>query len=161
VKYEVTLEGAVRTVDVRQEGGEYLISVDGGPARKVAAERGHGTRWRVDGASVDVSLDKDQVFVRHHGAAALGTAVDPRKKALSLGGKGGAGTLVTMMPGAVVRVLVTAGQAVHKGQVLVVIEAMKMENELRSAIDGTVAEVKVAAGQAVEAGTVLVVVAPA
>ena len=62
------------------------------------------------------------------------------------------------MPGKVVRVLVKPGEAVKPRQVLVVVEAMKMENELRAARDGTVAGVFVSEGQSVEAGTALVTV---
>ncbi|MCB9680888.1 MAG: biotin/lipoyl-binding protein [Alphaproteobacteria bacterium] len=65
------------------------------------------------------------------------------------------------MPGAVVRVQVSAGDSVHAGQVLVVVEAMKMENEFKAPFAGVVASVEVAAGQAVESGAVLVVLDPA
>jgi biotin carboxyl carrier protein len=62
------------------------------------------------------------------------------------------------MPGKIVRVLVAAGDEVKARQGLVVVEAMKMENELRAARDGRVREVVVAEGQSVEAGMLLVVV---
>ncbi len=60
------------------------------------------------------------------------------------------------MPGLVVRVLVAEGQAVAAGQGLLVLEAMKMENELRASGPATVARVGVQPGQAVEKGQVLV-----
>jgi biotin carboxyl carrier protein len=63
-----------------------------------------------------------------------------------------------MMPGRVVNVLVAAGETVAQGQGLIVIEAMKMENELKSPKAGVVAEVKVAPGQTVEKGGVLIVI---
>jgi biotin carboxyl carrier protein len=62
------------------------------------------------------------------------------------------------MPGRVVRVLVSPGDAVQARQGVVVVEAMKMENELRAPKAGTVREVNVAVGASVEAGRVLVVV---
>jgi pyruvate carboxylase subunit B len=62
------------------------------------------------------------------------------------------------MPGRVVRLLVAIGDRVHDRQGLVVVEAMKMENELRASRAGTVREIVVAAGTAVEAGAVLLVV---
>ena len=62
------------------------------------------------------------------------------------------------MPGKIVRVLVKAGDQVTARQGLVVVEAMKMENELRAARDGRVRELSVAEGQSVDAGTVLLVV---
>jgi biotin carboxyl carrier protein len=67
-------------------------------------------------------------------------------------------TIVTTMPGRIVRMLVTAGQRVTKGQPAVVVEAMKMENEMRASKDGIVREVLVAEGAAVDAGAVLVVI---
>jgi len=62
------------------------------------------------------------------------------------------------MPGRVVRVLVKPGDAVQAGQALVVVEAMKMENELRSSRAGTVTDVRAVEGMLVEAKSVLVVV---
>jgi len=68
-----------------------------------------------------------------------------------------AGSLVAPMPGTVVRVESAVGAAVSPGQVLVVLEAMKMEHSVRAPRDGTVAEILVSAGQAVDQGTVLAV----
>ncbi len=62
------------------------------------------------------------------------------------------------MPGKVVKILVKAGDQVKARQGLVVVEAMKMENELRSPKDGRVSDVLVAEGASVEAGRLLVVV---
>jgi biotin carboxyl carrier protein len=62
------------------------------------------------------------------------------------------------MPGRVVRVLVAPGDIVEARQPVVVVEAMKMENELRSPKDGLVKEVAVVPGTSVEAGRVLVVI---
>jgi pyruvate carboxylase subunit B len=62
------------------------------------------------------------------------------------------------MPGKVARVLVKAGDEVKMRQGLVVVEAMKMENELRAARDGRVREVLVSEGQSVDAGAPLVIV---
>ncbi len=66
--------------------------------------------------------------------------------------------VVAPMPGKVVRVLVKPGDEVKARQGLVVVEAMKMENELRAARDGRVRDVAVAEGQSVDAGSVLLVV---
>jgi biotin carboxyl carrier protein len=62
------------------------------------------------------------------------------------------------MPGKVIAVLVSEGDVVEKGQGLVIVEAMKMENEVRSPIAGAVKEIKVKQGETVEAGAVLLVV---
>jgi biotin carboxyl carrier protein len=62
------------------------------------------------------------------------------------------------MPGTVVRVAAEKGQSVQAGDVLVVLEAMKMEHAVRAPVDGVVDDVLVAAGQQVTDGAVLVVV---
>ena len=64
------------------------------------------------------------------------------------------------MPGVVVRVLVSPGQRVAKGAPLLVVEAMKMENEFDSPCDGVVESVSVADGQPVDSGALLVTVVP-
>jgi biotin carboxyl carrier protein len=68
--------------------------------------------------------------------------------------------LVAPMPGKIVRILAAPGQTVHQRQPVVVIEAMKMENELRALRDGTVADVLVQEGQSVEAGMLLAIITP-
>ena len=62
------------------------------------------------------------------------------------------------MPGKVIAVLVSEGDVVEKGQGLVIVEAMKMENEVHSPIAGTVGEIKVKAGDTVEGGAALVII---
>ena len=59
------------------------------------------------------------------------------------------------MPGKILAVKVNAGQAVKRGEVLLVLEAMKMENEIVAPQDGTVASVNVAVGDSVESGALL------
>ena len=67
----------------------------------------------------------------------------------------GAQTITAPMPGNILKVNVSNGQAVKKGDVLVVLEAMKMENEILAPADATVTSVNVTAGQTVDAGAVI------
>ena len=69
---------------------------------------------------------------------------------------GGGGVVKALMPGRVVRVLVAKGESVRKGAGLLILEAMKMENEIQAPMDGTVDELFVTAGQTVEAGAELI-----
>ena len=71
----------------------------------------------------------------------------------------GATTITAPMPGTILKVNVTNGQAVKKGDVLMVLEAMKMENEIMAPADGTVSSVAVSNGASVESGAVLCVLA--
>jgi biotin carboxyl carrier protein len=66
-------------------------------------------------------------------------------------------TITAPMPGRVVRVLVAPGDQVQARQPVAVVEAMKMENELRARAAGTITEVRVTEGSSVEAGAILVV----
>lgn len=70
----------------------------------------------------------------------------------------GKAEIKTAMPGKVVRILVAVGDTVEKGDGIIVVEAMKMQNEMRSPKDGTVAHIKVAENDTVSAGDVLVVI---
>src|SRR5205085_10728677 len=85
---------------------------------------------------------------------------DPRDLRLGKGNASNQGRqeIAASMPGKVIRVLVTAGDAVEEGQGLVVVEAMKMQNEMKSPTSGRVAEVRTRADATVGAGEVLVVV---
>jgi biotin carboxyl carrier protein len=81
-----------------------------------------------------------------------------RRGGAESGGGPGAQRVTAPMPGKIVRVLVAAGDAVQPRQPVVVVEAMKMENELRAPRGGVVREVAVQQGASVEAGAVLVVI---
>ena len=87
--------------------------------------------------------------------AAPAPAAAPVAAAAAAPAAAGATTVSAPMPGNILKVNVTAGQAVKKGDVLMILEAMKMENEIMSPVDGTVASVGVNAGATVESGAVL------
>ena len=85
-----------------------------------------------------------------------------RAQALESLGEGAAsGTITADIPGLVVEIKVAAGQDVKKGEPVIVVEAMKMQNELTAAIDGVVGSIPVAVGDSVNPGDSLVVIEPA
>jgi len=67
-----------------------------------------------------------------------------------------AGELVTDMPGKIVKVLTTIGAVVNQGDTLLILEAMKMENEIKAGCDGVVKSVHVKEGQAIESGHLMI-----
>ena len=110
----------------------------------------------VDGRRFEVVLTHPASAPADGAAAARrprGTARAPGRRA---GASGNA--LVTPMQGTVLRVLVEAGQAVSAGDVVAIVEAMKMENEVAAHRDGTITELRAAEGGSVAAGDVLAVI---
>jgi len=147
-----------------------VVVVDG-VAHEVTPVAGGRTSVRACGHSEQrlVSLD-DHGFAES--AAVGGIAVDldvrtaqaaARDAAMASGRTGGAagGLIKAPMPGRIVRVLVTVGQAVELGAPLVIIEAMKMENELLAVAVGVVRVIHCSEGLAVDAGQALVEIEPA
>jgi len=125
----------------------------------------------MDGRSVEVRLDQAKSpdpeahayrAMLYDGAYEF-SLVDPRRALLSATGGAGAGggLLASPMPGKIVKLLVKVGDQVQEGQTLLVMEAMKMQNEPKTSTTGTVATVHVQEGATVETGaTLITVVAP-
>jgi biotin carboxyl carrier protein len=132
-----------------------LTHVAGTPVRLVRiGEQVHRVVARRGGARGVWQLDVD-------GARVEAEALDERMRAIkdltaATAKASGPAPLVAPMPGLVVRVNVAVGDTVVAGQGLVVVEAMKMENELRAAAAGVVVGIRAAAGTAVEKGAILV-----
>ncbi len=153
-----------RTVQVSvaiQEDGSLDVTLDGQPCLADVCALGPRS-WSVilDGAvhTIDVEGEPRDLTVHFREHALPVKLVDTRRKLLAEaarltgGHKGGPMAIRAPMAGKVVKVLAPKGTAVTAGQGLVVVEAMKMENELKSPRDGTVTDVSVREGQAVEAG---------
>ena len=164
MKYVVELNSRRKTVSIDPEGVRYegdapihaeLSDIEGSPVRivklgthvyRIVAEkrqgRGRYTLW-VDGYRFEAeALDERTRAIRDLSAATAGPT--------------GPAPIIAPMPGLIVRVNVNPGDKVEAGQGLVVMEAMKMENELRATAAGTVRSVEVSPGTAVEKGALLV-----
>ena len=119
----------------------------------------HGRRFKVE---VEKGPDAEgNATVRINGVRKEIRVMDERaqlleKMGMSVALSAGSGDVNAPMPGKVLQVLVEAGQAVEEGQPLLVLEAMKMENVIKSTAAGTVSEVPVQEGDAVEKGSLLV-----
>jgi biotin carboxyl carrier protein len=130
--------------------GFFTSLLVGGKAYEVTVEP-DGVAWRVQ-----IGIEAHRVAFRDP----LGPRIDGGEAQGRLGEGAGPAvqTAVSLMPGKVVRILVAAGDTVAEGQGLIVIEAMKMENEVPSPAAGRVLEIKVAVQEPVEAGAPLVVI---
>jgi biotin carboxyl carrier protein len=170
--FEIEVNGRTRRVTVERGGaetGRFRVSVDG-VTRVVDA-------WRVGEYGISMLFPGDS----HAGTTIdLAPGTSPGEVLANLAGRmipivvnggrsgrgggergaaaGGEQKVTAPMPGRVVRVLVAHGEAVEARQPVVVVEAMKMENELRSPKTGRVKDVAVEAGTSVEAGRVLVII---
>jgi len=163
VKYVVEIDGTRTEVEVL--GGEVQIDgetvrarLDEVPGTPVALLTIGDAVHRVVARRGDV---RGRYRVTVDGRSYAADALDERTRAIrdlsaASAAASGPAPLVAPMPGLVVRVDVAVGDVVAGGQALVVMEAMKMENELRAPAAGTVKRVAVAPGTAVEKGAVLV-----
>jgi pyruvate carboxylase subunit B len=163
VKYIVTVNGTRHTVEL---GGE-RVALDGIESAATLEEVGD-TPVRL----VTIGTEVHRVIVRHRagkGAYQLWLdgyvydveALDERGRAIrdlsgAAAGPAGPAPLIAPMPGLIVRIAAAEGDAVQTGQGLIVMEAMKMENELRAAGNGIVKRINVTPGTAVEKGAVLI-----
>jgi biotin carboxyl carrier protein len=182
LQYEIEVNGRVRRAVVQRSNQTFVVHVDDRQwmvdAARVdtqslsllVAERSAPSAADNTGdgqsRSFEVIVVADGTSGRHIvtvGAVSVAASLNGRRRWSRKGDSGhtGAGPqrIVAPMPGKIVRVLVAQGQVVRARQPVVVIEAMKMENELRAARDGIVAEVLVREGQSVEAGGLLTVIA--
>jgi len=172
MKYLVSFpNGGEHEVEVQRSGtGEVTVSVAGKSYHADLLARGASAQERLptgafnvllDGKVVDLWLEGEapDIGVIAHGARLYARAESERMRAL--GGYdndsvAGTGLIASPMPGRVVRVLVGEGDEVERGTPVVVVEAMKMENELCAERDGKVAKVYVESGTAVEGGAKLI-----
>ena len=167
MQYEIEVGGKRRQVVVAREGDGFAVTVDGATKHVDVA--------RIDGYTLSLIVDSvwpADVIIAPDGAPGQMTvyvdgtpvpaAINSRRR-WGRGDEGGASgsapqRLAAPMPGKVARVLVGVGDMVQARQPVVVVEAMKMENELRASRAGTVAEVLAREGMSVEAGAPLIVI---
>ncbi len=174
--------GRTRAVDVSRSGDRFLVSIDGrqhevdvkeidgilslligggGRALSGPSQRSYEASITpaVDGALTPSAVEG---IVVHVDGVPIAVSITPARPAWGGPRKGGAAAegpqrVTSPMPGKIVKLLVKPGDKVDARQGLVVVEAMKMENELRARAAGTVTEVLVTEGSSVEAGAILVV----
>ena len=160
MEFEFLADGAVKKVSIEEKNGRFVIKLgDRGFDAEVRRISDNELVVMTGGRAHDVVIarDKDRRFVfvggrtfelREPGEEA-GRWADDHK------GPGGGLKIKAPMPGKVIKLLVAEGDAVRKNQTLVIVEAMKMENEIKASLDGSVKRIHVAAGELVDPEKVL------
>ncbi|MEG2699950.1 MAG: biotin/lipoyl-containing protein [Hungatella sp.] len=132
----------------------YTITVNGN-VYEVAVEEGISNGAAAPAAPVAPRAAVPAAPAAPVAPAAAPRAAAPAPKAAAPAGTAGSVTVSAPMPGKILGIKATPGQAVKRGEVIVILEAMKMENEIVAPSDGTIASINVAVGDAIEAGATL------
>jgi biotin carboxyl carrier protein len=168
MKLIVEIDGEKRELEIKRDGSHVTAEADGErryeielhssqPGVYLLLSEGRVYECRVSGQGAK----RETLEVTVGSRAFRATLTDPKRlrAAQSSGAKAdGTAQILAPMPGKVVRVLVEAGAEVEEGAGLVVVEAMKMQNEMKSPKTGKVTTINVAAGATVNAGDVLAIV---
>jgi biotin carboxyl carrier protein len=162
VFFDATTSGQTSRIEVREVQGRYHVTIGDKTLELDWVRTGeHEASILVDGASQDVTIEKT---AEGFGVLIRGDRFDvdlkDAVKGVALGRVAHTGPLklTAPMPGKIVKVLVGPGDTVEAGRGVLVMEAMKMENELKAARAGTIQEIRVKEGQAVEMGALLLVI---
>jgi biotin carboxyl carrier protein len=161
VKLIARHDGAEIPIEVERHGSGYRVSLGGRWINVDLAAAGpfaHSLRLD-DGTQFAISHHREgnRHEVSIGGSAVLVEIVDPLalKRSSREDSAGGGGMVKALMPGRIVRVLVEEGERVTRGKGLLILEAMKMENEIQAPADGTIDQLFVKAGDTVESGSPL------
>lgn len=165
MEFEYLVDGAVRKIVIEKTANAHLIRdgetsftaeilpVSDNEIMILAAGRIHTVHIARDGERRFVSVGGREVVLREPGAEPA--SYKSEDKALD-----GGLHVRSPMPGKVIKVQVAEGENVRKNQTLAIVEAMKMENEITSAIEGRVKKIHVAAGELVDADKMLIELEP-
>jgi len=166
VKYYVSVNGQPHEVSVVERLGQLAVTVDGLPLSidYEEVDRLGQVAVRVDNRSFGISIEGDEhaVVATIAGHLYAVEIEDERERAAHAAQRAaarGGGVIKSVMPGIVVQVLVKEGEKVEKGQALLVLEAMKMQNEIAAPTDAVVKQIHVAEREAVGSGARLVTLA--
>jgi biotin carboxyl carrier protein len=166
MKYFVTVNGRAHEVVLEERAGALSVEVDGKPldfAYEEVDDLGQVLALR-DGRSYGLSIEGDATraavtLAGHFYDVQLEDERERAARAAERQSARGGGVVASVMPGVVVELLVKPGDSVEKGQALLILSAMKMQNEISAPAAGVVECVHVVAGQPVAAGARLVTLA--
>ncbi len=168
-RYVLSYEGEQHTAVVAKDADKIAVQVDDGERSEIDCAPvlgGRALSVRIGGKIRLVhltGLDNAGKVAATIGGRPIPLTVMDELHAMaleSLGTAASSGTIAADIPGLVIEVRVKEGQKVHQGQPVIVVEAMKMQNELAAPVAGTVMEIPVGAGDTVNPGDTLVVIEP-
>lgn len=165
MKLQAEIDGKTSDVELRRDGVRLFARVDNREYELEISEPEPGVYFLKHNGRIFNTFALDQPGgtseVSVNGKSFDVQIIDPKRLRGSGGGDSHDDGLVeikTAMPGKVVRILAAKGESVEKGSGVIVVEAMKMQNEMRSPKDGVIKEIRVLEGVTVNAGDVLVVI---
>jgi biotin carboxyl carrier protein len=165
MRFLANIEGTEHELEVEETGAHSLRLQFGGTSFDLDVQRIGASSVSIligeRAFDFDLGRQNDDVIVASRGIATRVSLVDTARRARAVSERAHASgkvELKAMMPGRVVNLLVKVGDEVAAQQGIIIVEAMKMENELKSPKAGKVTDIKVAAGQTVEKGALLVVI---
>ena len=166
INYHVTIDGMEHELAIEElaDAGAFEVNLGGKKVKADLRQAGPSSFSIIVGTrsfDLDVIRQGDELVVSSRSGVMRVTLEDARRRLMQSRGSrevSGKVQMRAMMPGRVLSIAVKAGDQVEAQQGVLVIEAMKMENELKSPKAGKVVEVKVVAGQTVEKGELLIVI---
>lgn len=165
MNFKLKIGGRVREINIDSAGSRPAFSLDGQDiAADVVAVEPNVFSVLIDGEAFEVCVEQNAQGARvivdgHENTVELDDPRQWRRGARGVSDTEGRQNVFAPMPGKVVRLLVQPGTMVQRGQGLLVVEAMKMQNEIKSPKEGKVERISVREGQPVNAGDVLGVIA--
>lgn len=165
-EYKIISDGIEQSISIATEGDQFVVSLGDVVHRfSVLLNKNPVYSFLVDDHHV---LEAEVNFHQDHCSLNVGHVpyqveiFDPRRRLASQAGPAGTGSgsavVEAPMPGKIVEIKVKTGDSVQKDQAVIVVEAMKMQNELASPMDGIVKEIKVSVGDTVESGKPLMLI---
>ena len=151
-------------------GQPYKVEIDSGKIivnDKTFQVTRQGISVQVNGRPYTVEMDGDQatvdgitypITISGAGGAAAASKPAARKRAAETSAADDPGHVTAIMPGKILRLLVAEGDQIQEGDVLIILEAMKMENELHAKKSGTIKQLNISPGDDVEMGELLAVI---
>ena len=161
MKWDLTADDTKTSVDIQTgANGNWRVALDDLEQVEVLVRPAGPNRWIVEMGGqrhlISGVFCDGMSYVQFKGWNLRYLVSDPRNAFIDASDVADQGQIATQMPGIIVRTLVSVGDSVTKGQPVIVVEAMKMENELKAPMDGTVSAILVTDGEAVDSGALLI-----